>query len=165
MADLTTRYLGLDLRTPLVASASPLTGRLETLVRLQDSGAAAVVLPSLFEEEIVNDSMYTHGVIELGTEQFGEALSYFPPMEFDDLGPERHVRLVEQAKARLDIPVIASVNATAPGSWSRYARLMAEAGADAIELNLYTVPGDPARTAATVEARYLEAIRQVRSAV
>lgn len=164
-ADLSTRYLGLDLRTPIVASAGPLTGRLDTLSRLQDAGVGAVVLPSLFEEELVNESLWLHETLEQGVGASAETVGYFPEADFSDLGPERHVRLVEQAKSRLDIPVIASVNATAPGSWSRYARLMAEAGADAIELNLYTVPGDPARTAATVEARYLEAIRQVRSAV
>jgi len=164
-ADLSTRYLGLDLRSPIVASAGPLTGRLDTLTRLQDAGVGAVVLPSLFEEELVNESLWLHETLEQGVGASAETVGYFPDTDFSELGPERHVRLVEQAKARLEIPVIASVNATAPGSWSRYARLMAEAGADAVELNLYTVPGDPARTAATVEARYLEAIRQVRSAV
>jgi len=165
VADLSTRYLGLDLRSPIVASAGPLTGRIDTLTRLEDAGVAAVVLPSLFEEELVNESLWLHETLEQGVGASAETVGYFPDADFSDLGPERHLRLVEQAKSRLVIPVIASVNATAPGSWSRYARLMAEAGADAIELNLYTVPGDPARTAATVEARYLEAIRQVRAAV
>jgi len=164
-ADLATRYLGLDLRSPIVASAGPLTGRLDTLARLQEAGVGAVVMPSLFEEELVNESLWLHETLEQGVGASAETVGYFPDADFSEIGPERHVRLVEQAKARLEIPVIASVNATAPGSWSRYARLMAEAGADALELNLYTVPGDPARTAATVEARYLEAIRQVCAAV
>ncbi len=165
MPDLSTRYLGLELSSPLVASASPLTGRIETLQRLENAGAAAVVLPSLFEEELVGESVEVDRALELGAEQFGEAVSYFPDMEFYDLGPERHVRLVEQAKAKLEIPVIASVNASRPGSWSRYAGYMAEAGADAIELNLYAVHADPARSGTDVERDYLEAIREVREAV
>lgn len=165
MIDLTTRYLGLELRSPLVASASPLTGRVETLARLQAAGAGAVVLPSLFEEELVQESVDLDATLELGAEQFGEALGYFPDMDFYDLGPGRHVRLVEQAKETLEIPVVASVNAYRPGSWSRYATLMADAGADALELNLYAVPADPTRSAADVEDEYLAAIREVRRAV
>jgi dihydroorotate dehydrogenase (fumarate) len=164
-ADLATRYLGHRLRSPIVASAGPLTGRMDMLVRLQDAGVAAVVLPSLFEEELVGESLRLHETLEQGAGASAEAASYFPDADFSDLGPERHVRLVEQAKARLDIPVIASVNAVAPGSWARYARLMVEAGADAIELNLYSVPGDPARTADEVEGRYLDAIGQVTAVV
>jgi dihydroorotate dehydrogenase (fumarate) len=163
--DLTTRYLGLDLRSPIVASAGPLTGRLETLARLEEAGVGAVVLPSLFEEELVGESLRVHESLERGADASAEAGSYFPEADFSELGPERHVRLVEHAKARLEVPVIASVNAVAPGSWPRYARLMAEAGADAIELNLYAVPADPARAAAKVEERYLDAVRQVRAAV
>jgi len=163
--DLTTRYLGLDLRSPIVASAGPLTGRLDTLARLEDAGVGAVVLPSLFEEELVGESLRVHESLERGAYASPEAASYFPEADFAELGPERHVRLVEHAKARLGIPVVASVNAIAPGSWPRYARLMAEAGADAIELNLYAVPADPSRPAAKVEERYLDAVRQVRAAV
>jgi dihydroorotate dehydrogenase (fumarate) len=127
VADLSTRYLGLDLRSPIVASAGPLTGRVDMLTRLQDAGAAAVVLPSLFEEELVSESLWLHETLEQGVGASAETEGYFPDADFSDIGPDRHVRLVEQAKARLEIPVIASVNATAPGSWSRYARLMARA--------------------------------------
>jgi dihydroorotate dehydrogenase (fumarate) len=148
--DLTTRYLRLDLRSPIVASAGPLTGRLDSLARLEDAGVAAVVLPSLFEEELVGESLRVHESLERGAYSSPEASSYFPDADFSELGPERHVRLVEQAKARLGVPVIASVNAIAPGSWPRYARQMAEAGADALELNLYAVPADPSRAAAKV---------------
>ncbi len=165
MTTLTTRYLGIELRSPIVASAGPLTGHLDTLERLEDSGAAAVVLPSLFEEEVVGESMRLHETLEQGLEQNPETVSYFPDMDFSDLGPERHLRLVEQAKQRLSIPVIASVNAIAPGTWSRYATEMVEAGADAIELNLYAVPNDPSRSAADVEGEYLATLREVRSAV
>ena len=111
MADLRTRYLGFELRTPLVASAGPLTGRLDTLVRLEEAGISAVVLPSLFEEELVSESLELHDVLELGTEQFGEALSYLPDPGFYEMGPERHAQLVASAKDHLAIPVIASVNA------------------------------------------------------
>lgn len=165
MTDLSTAYLGIGLRSPIVASAGPLTGHLDVLARLEDAGAAAVVLPSLFEEEVVVESMNLHETLEQGIEQNPETVGYFPDMDFSDLGTERHLRLVEQAKTRLSIPVIASVNAIAPGSWTRYATEMEEAGADAIELNLYAVPNDPSRSAAEVEEGYLTTIRQVRAAL
>jgi len=165
MADLRTRYLGFDLRTPLVASAGPLTGRLDTLLRLEDAGIGAVVLPSLFEEELVSESLQLHDVLEYGTEQFGEALSYLPDPGFYDIGPERHANLVEGAKARLSVPVIASVNATSPEAFARYASILTDAGADAVELNLYAVPANPDVGSESVEAGYLEAIRHVRAAV
>lgn len=165
MIDLSTTYLGIGLRSPVVASAGPLTGHLDTLERLEDAGVAAVVLPSLFEEEVVFESMHLHETLEQGMEQNPETVGYFPDMDFSDLGPERHLRLVEEAKNRISIPVIASVNAIAPGSWSRYATEMAEAGADAIELNLYAVPNDPARDASAVESGYLATVREVRSAL
>ena len=165
MSGLATHYLGLALRSPLVASAGPLTGHLETLVQLQDAGAGAVVLPSLFEEEVVGEALRLDRALELGAEQSGEATGYFPTMDFSDLGPDRHVRLVEEAKAALDVPVVASVNAVRPGSWSRYAMLMADAGADAVELNLYSVPADATRTAAEVEESYLATVEEVREAV
>jgi len=165
MADLRTTYLGLELRSPVVASAGPLTGTLATLHQLEQAGVAAVVLPSLFEEEVVTESMHLNDVLDQGADWTPEASSFFPDMDFSDLGPERHVKLVERAKASIGIPVIASVNATSPGVWARYAAMMVDAGADAIELNVYAVPGDPAHDAASVEARYLDAIREVRAEV
>ena len=165
MADLRTTYLGLELRSPVVASAGPLTGTLATLHQLEQAGVAAVVLPSLFEEEVVTESMHLNDVLDQGADWTPEASSFFPDMDFSDLGPERHVKLVERAKASIGIPVIASVNATSPGVWARYAAMMVDAGADAIELNVYAVPGDPAHDAASVEARYLDAISEVRSQV
>jgi dihydroorotate dehydrogenase (fumarate) len=165
MTDLTTGYLGLQLTGPVIASAGPHTGRLSTLLQLQDAGAAAVVLPSLFEEEIVDEELSLHEALEQGSGSFAESLDYFPPTDFYDLGAQRHVRLVEEAKAALSIPVIASVNATGPGSWERYAVLMAEAGADAIELNIYALATDPDRSAEEVEEVYLDAVLAVRSAV
>lgn len=165
MPDLRSTYLGLDLRSPIVASAGPLTGNLDSLKRLEERGVGAVVLPSLFEEEIVHESLKMHETLEQGSEQNPETVGYFPDVDLSDLGPQRSLRLVEQAKNSLGIPVIASVNAIAPGSWSRYATEMAEAGADAIELNLYAVPADPTRPGTDVEAGYLATIREVRSAI
>lgn len=165
MPELGTTYVGLPLSSPVVASAGPLTGRLDSLVELQAAGTGAVVLPSLFEEEIVEEELSLHEALEQGVNSFAEAIDYFPRTDFYDLGPERHVRLVEQAKEKLSIPVVASVNAAHPGSWSRYAAQMADAGADAIELNVYAVAADPARSAAEVEAGYLDVIAEVRSAV
>lgn len=165
MGQLATKYLGLEIPSPVVASAGPDTGKVDTLVQLQDAGVGAVVLPSLFEEEVVAEELSLVKALEQGTGSFAEAMDYFPPTDFGELGPERHVRLVEEAKAKLSVPVVASVNAAHSGSWERYAGLMVEAGADAVELNLYAMPSDPARSAADVETAYLDVVREVRAAV
>ncbi|HEU4426827.1 MAG TPA: dihydroorotate dehydrogenase-like protein [Pilimelia sp.] len=165
MIDLRTTYLGLSLRSPLVASASPLTGQLDSLLALERAGAAAVVLPSLFEEEIEYDSMLLHERLETGALSFPEATDFFPTIEFDNVGPQEHVKLVAVAKDHLRVPVIASINGTTPGGWTYHSGLMADAGADAIELNLYAVAADPRRSAAEVESGYLEVVRQVRAAI
>jgi dihydroorotate dehydrogenase (fumarate) len=165
MTDLATIYLGLRLRSPLVASASPLTGHLDSLRALERAGAAAVVLPSLFEEEVEDESMRLHERLETGADSFPEAGDFFPTLEFDDIGPQRHVKLAAAAKDTLSVPVIASVNGITPGGWVHYAQLMADAGADAIELNLYSVAADPWRSATSVESNYLEVVRLVRGAV
>jgi dihydroorotate dehydrogenase (fumarate) len=165
MTDLRTSYLGIRLRSPLVASASPLTGRLHTLHELQRAGAAAVVLPSLFEEETEDESMRLHERLEAGANSFPEASDFFPAMEYDSIGPQKHVKLVAAAKDLLAIPVIASINGITPGGWVHYAQLMVDAGADAIELNLYSVAADPWRSSASVEDSYLEVVRLVRNAV
>jgi len=164
MADLTTQYLGFELSSPLVASAGPLTSRLDTLEMLQDAGAAAVVLPSLFEEEVIASGLELHALHTQGTESFAEALTYLPDLG----GPtvvERALELVEGAKGALDVPVIASVNGTTPGGWVRHSRELVDAGTDALELNLYSVAADVTDTAGTVEARQLELVRAVRDAV
>lgn len=163
--DLSTAYLGLQLRSPLVASSSPLTGDLDGLRRLEDAGAAAVVLPSLFEEEIHHGASEVDRLLETGAESFGEALSYFPELEEYDTGPDRYLRLVEDAKRILDIPVVASLNGTTPGGWLEHAKGIEEAGADALELNLYHVAADPDTTAAAIEARDREIVAQVRRSV
>jgi dihydroorotate dehydrogenase (fumarate) len=165
MTDLRTTYLGMPLRSPLVASASPLTGHLDSLLALERAGAAAVVLPSLFEEEVEDESMRLHDRLETGALSFPEATDFFPSLEFDDIGPQRHVKLAAAAKQALGIPVIASINGITPGGWVNYAQLMADAGADAIELNLYSVAADPWRSCTSVESAYLEVVHLVRGAV
>ncbi|HEY6798814.1 MAG TPA: dihydroorotate dehydrogenase-like protein [Kineosporiaceae bacterium] len=163
--DLRTTYLGLPLSGPVIASAGPLTGRLEDLLRLEDAGAAAVVLPSLFEEEVIDEELLLDEHLEQGTNSYAESVDYFPVLPELELGAERHLRLLGEAKERLGIPVIASLNAVHPGSWERYAGEFVAAGADAVELNLYSMATDPTRDAATVEAGYLEVIAGVRKAV
>jgi dihydroorotate dehydrogenase (fumarate) len=163
--DLRTRYLGLDLSGPVIASASPLTGRLDDLMRLEDAGVAAVVLPSLFEEEVIHEELALHEHLEQGAGSFAESVDYFPDMPELELGTERHLRLLTEAKTRLNIPVIASVNAVHPGSWQRFAVEMVDAGADAIELNMYSLATDPKRDSASVEADYLEVVAAVRASV
>ncbi|MGL6279776.1 MAG: dihydroorotate dehydrogenase-like protein, partial [Gaiella sp.] len=163
--DLSTVYLGLELRNPVVASASPLTGELDTLRALESAGAGAVVLPSLFEEQIEHQDLELHHALEHGAHSFSEALTYFPEIDDVPTGPTAYLERLEQAKAALRIPVIASLNGASPGGWVRYARLAEEAGADAIELNTYAVEANPLRDAAEVEANLLELVTQVRAAV
>ena len=165
-ADLTTRYLGLELAGPVVASAGPLTGTLDGLRALEDAGAAAVVLPSLFEEDVIEEELRLADLLDDG-EGFAEFASA-PLSEAAEgyvMGPERHVRLVKRANEALGIPVIASVNATGTGGWERYAALLVEAGADAIELNMYAVAADAQVPAAEVEAQKLDVVSAVRAAV
>ena len=165
MIDLRTRYLGLDLTSPIVASASPLNGHLDTARVVEESGAAALVLPSLFEEEILHEEAQLTRALEAGTGHFAEALDYFPAIgEFTSVG-DRYLAHLEALKRQAAVPVIASLNAASTGSWSTYATLLADAGADALELNLYHVAADPRRTGEEVEATDLEIIASVRSSL
>ena len=164
-ADLATTYLGLSLGSPIVASASPLTGEVETAQRIADAGAAAIVMPSLFEEEIVREEIELNFALEVGTEHFAEALDYFPAVREIATAADRYVAKFGEIKAAVDVPVIASLNATSTGSWTRYAALLEEAGADAIELNLYHVAADPDRSAADVEDEKLAVIAAVRGRI
>lgn len=164
-ADLTTRYLGLDLASPIVASASPLTGEVDTARRIADAGAAAIVLPSLFEEEVLHEELELDRALLAGSEHFAEALDYFPDVPEIANAGDRYVSHLEEIKAAVPVPVIASLNATTGGGWTRYATRLADAGADAIELNLYSVAADPTRSAADVEAEKLEVVREVRQAI
>jgi len=160
-----TKYLGLDLKNPLVASAGPLTGRIDTLMKLEEAGAAAVVLPSLFEEEIVREGVEIALLYDYQNEGFGEAQTYLPEMENYNTGPETYLQLVRQAKQSLTIPVIGSLNGTSKGGWIHYGRMIEGAGADALELNIYYLAADPEMTAQQVEDQYLELVASVRRAV
>lgn len=165
MIDLSTRYLGLDLRSPIVASASPLNRDPDTVARIEGAGAAAIVLPSLFEEEILHEETQLSQALEAGSEHYAEALDYFPAVDgFADPGAS-YLADLERIKARSSVPVIGSLNATSAGGWVRYAKLIADAGADALELNLYYVAADPGRNAADMEAADLEVIAAVRAEI
>ncbi|HEY5013035.1 MAG TPA: dihydroorotate dehydrogenase-like protein, partial [Acidimicrobiia bacterium] len=163
--DLRTRYLGLELRSPIVASASPLNDQLERVQEIEDAGAAAIVMPSLFEEEILFEEIELNRSLEAGSGHFAEALDYFPAVGELASTADRYLARLEAIKAQCSVPVIASLNATSTGAWTRYAQLMADAGADAVELNLYHVVADPSRRAADIEASDVEIIESVRSAL
>jgi dihydroorotate dehydrogenase (fumarate) len=162
---LDTTYLGLSLRSPIVASAGPLTGDGDTAARLADAGAGALVLPSLFEEEVVHEQVELTTVLEAGSEHFAEALNYFPELPAFRDAWYRYLANLEEVKARVSIPVIASLNGSTPGGWIRYARLLGDAGADALELNVYRVAADPACDAARMENDDLALIAEVKAAV
>ena len=163
--DLTTTYLGLKLKNPLVPSAGPLSHTVDSMKRLEDFGAAAIVVYSLFEEQIEHESAELNHYLAQGTESFAEALTYFPEAEDYNLGPEEYVEHIRKAKQALKIPVIGSINGVSTGGWTKYAKKIEEAGADAIELNVYHVAADPAQAGAAVEERYLEILRAVKSTV
>lgn len=164
-ADLSSRYLGLSLRNPIVASAGPLTGNLDGLRQLEQAGVAAAVLPSLFEEQITRDQQRVHAFYEDHAGGFGEALSFFPELEHYQVGPGDYLKMLEEAKRSVSIPVIGSLNGSSPGGWARYAKQFQNCGADAVELNIYFVPTDPQMTSAAVESRYIELVAVVREAV
>src|SRR5512134_1600429 len=162
MADLATEYLGLELPTPVVLASCALSNRVENLEMAEGHGAGAVVLRSLFEEQLEEATSALEQELLRGAESNPEARTYFPPQR---VGPHDYLSLVEKAKRALQIPVIASLNCCAPGSWTGYARDIEQAGADALEVNLYAVEADLATSSADVEARYLEIVRAVRAAV
>jgi dihydroorotate dehydrogenase (fumarate) len=161
MADLHTRYLGLDLRSPLVASASPLTGTLDGLRRLEAAGAAAVVLPSLFEEQLTLEGNHIRRLLEAGAGSLSAALA----LDEYNAGPYGYLTLVEKAKASLEVPVVASLNGVTPGGWVEHAALLEEAGADALELNVYYVSSSPRLGGSEVERRFLELVGSVRQTI
>ena len=165
MIDLSTTYLGLKLRNPLVPSASPLSRDLETPRRLEEAGAAAIVLESLFEEEILHDQHELHWHTAQMTEVFAESLSWLPEHDRYEVYGEDYLERLYQLKKTLGIPVIASLNGATRGGWTRFAAMFQEAGADAIELNIYFLATDPGETGAEVEQRYLDILNAVRAAV
>ncbi len=163
--DLTTRYMGLRLKNPLVASASPLNADLDNVRRLEESGAAAVVLPSIFEEQIEAEMQRYDSLAMANAESFQEALTFFPDYGLRDGGAGRYLDYVRQAVEAVDIPVIGSLNGTTAEGWIAYARQLEEAGAWGLELNVYFIPTDLTMTSEAVEQRYLDIVRAVRQAV
>lgn len=165
MIDLSTRYLGLELTSPLVASASPLCENIADIRRMEDSGISAVVLPSLFEEQLRLESEGLDEDLSRTEGSFAEFLSAFPDLRNYNLGPEGYLELIRWAKQAVGIPIIGSLNGVSIGGWLRYASLMQEAGANAIELNLYNVVSDPTVSSIRVEQDYCEVVAQVKSAI
>jgi dihydroorotate dehydrogenase (fumarate) len=163
--DLSTIYLGLKLRTPLVPSASPLSEEVDNIKRLEDAGASAVVLYSLFEEQLRRDRLELAQHLEHGTESFAEALTYFPEPDELKLGPEEYLKHIARAKAAVDIPIIASLNGSSVGGWTEYASQIQQAGADALELNIYYIPTDMDLTGSQVEQTYVDILTAVKSQV
>jgi dihydroorotate dehydrogenase (fumarate) len=165
MADLSTRYMGLTLKNPLVASASPLTESPDNLRRMEDMGIAAVVLPSLFEEQLTLESNLLDEDLWRGAEEFPEATSYLPDLSNYNTGPDGYLELIRRAKRSVAIPVIASLNGVTPSGWVRYAKHIEQAGADALELNIYSLETDPLKSGADVEESYCELVHQVKASV
>jgi dihydroorotate dehydrogenase (fumarate) len=163
--ELSTTYMGLALRNPLVASPSPLSYTLDGVRRLADGGVGAIVLYSLFEEQLREQTARAIGLIEDSAESFPEALSYFPSVAEEDGSPRAYLALLERAVAAVDIPVIASLNGITPDGWTEYARSMQDAGAAAIELNIYYLPGDTETSGRDVEQRHVDVLERVKSAV
>ena len=165
MTNLQTKYLGLSLKNPVVVSAGPLTKKVAGLKELEDCGAAAVVLHSLFEEQINLEASVLDRALESGADVSAEALSVFPDMGNYNIGPDAYLEYIRKAKQAVSIPVIASLNGVSAGGWVRYAKLMEDAGADALELNIYYLPTDPNVTAGKVEEMYTELVATVNSSV
>ena len=163
--ELSTNYMGLALRNPLVASASPLSHTVDGVRRLADAGVGAVVLHSLFEEQLREESVLNARLADAGSESFAESLSYFPAEVEEDAGPHNYLSLLERSAAAVDIPVIASLNGVTPEGWTDYASAMQDAGAAAIELNIYYLPGDPSTSGRDVEQRYVDILDRVKDTV
>ena len=165
MVNLKTNYLGLDLKNPFVASASSLSKKLSNIKKMEDAGIASVVLYSLFEEEITHESQTLDYFLSRGTESFAEALTYFPDLDNYNLGPEKYLGLISKAKESVQIPVIASLNGISSGGWIEYAKLIEQAGADALELNLYYVSTDLDVAGVELEKAYVELVRNIRKEI
>jgi dihydroorotate dehydrogenase (fumarate) len=163
--DLTTNYLGLSLKNPIVPSSSPLSHKVDSIRLLEDSGAAAVVMYSLFEEQITSESYYLDYYLSQGIDSYGESLSYFPEMQGYNIGPDDYVDLIRRAKEAVDIPIIGSLNGISTGGWIDYASLIQEAGADALELNVYYIPTSIHLTGAEVEQIYVDILQDVKNVV
>jgi dihydroorotate dehydrogenase (fumarate) len=163
--NLTTSYMGMTLKNPIVPSASPLSGQIDNIRRMEDAGAAAVVMYSLFEEQIVYESHQLDRDLSYGTESFAESLSYFPDLTTYNIGPDQYLDLLRKAKQSVGIPIIGSLNAASPRGWVEYARKIEQTGVDALELNIYFIPTNPDQTSEEVEQTYLEIVREVKKLV
>ena len=163
--DLTTEYLGLQLKNPIMASSSPLSSSVDSIRRLEDAGAAGLVMYSLFEEQITLDNYYLDYYLSHGTDSSPESLSYFPEMASYNVGPDDYLNLIRQAKDSVEIPIIGSLNGISTGGWIDYARQIEEAGADALELNVYYIPTSLFMTGGEVEYIYIDILKQVKETV
>ena len=161
MIDLKTTYLGLELKNPLVASASALSKRTSRVSQMEDAGISAVVMYSLFEEQIVHDSLAFNYFMERGTESFAEALTYYPQLDRYNVGPEEYLEQIRKNKETVEIPVIGSLNGVSNSGWIKYAKMMEQAGADALELNTYFIPTNPELSASELEKHYIELVKAV----
>ena len=162
MVDLRTKYLGLQLRNPLVASASPLSKKVDTARQLEDAGVSAIVMYSLFEEQIQNESRALDHYLTQGSDSFPEALSYFPDLGDIQVGPQEYLNQIRLLKETVDIPVIGSLNGISEGGWIEYAGMIQQAGADALELNIYYLPTDPAISADQLEQSYIDLVAKIK---
>lgn len=165
MSDLSTTYLGLELKNPVVVSGNPLCKEIDMIRRMEDVGAAAVVLHSLFEEQLDAESHHLDRYLSHGTESYAEAIEYFPDLDEYKLGPEEYLQHIEQAKQAVDVPIIASLNGVTSGGWIDYAKRIESAGADALELNIYFVAADAEMSSAAVDATYYELVQDIRKEV
>jgi dihydroorotate dehydrogenase (fumarate) len=163
--DLSVEYMGLHLKHPIVPSASPLSNTVDGIRALEDAGASAVVMYSLFEEQITSESFYLDDFLTYGTNCYSEALDYFPDLENYNVGPDGYLNLVRRAKESTEIPIIGSLNGVSSGGWIEYASLIEEAGADALELNIYFIPTNPEMTSKEVESLYVDVLKDVKSTV
>ncbi len=165
MTDLTTTYLGLTLKNPVVASASPLTKKLDTAKKLDDAGVGAIVMYSLFEEQIIHESLELDHYLTRGSNSSAEAMSYIPDTGMYAMGPGKYLDHLNAVKNAVSVPVIGSLNGVSKGGWTRFARYMEEAGADAVELNLYYLAADPELTSVELENTYVDLVADVKSAI
>ncbi len=165
MPNLSTTYLGLELQNPIVCSAGPLTKDERMFARMEDAGASAIVMHSLFEEQLTSVSEFMDSNLSRGIESFSEALSFFPDLGDYNLGPDGYLEHITRAKRTIDIPLIGSLNGDTRGGWVRFARQIEQAGADALELNVYNLPADPSESSTSVEQRLVDLVTEVRSQI
>lgn len=163
--DLTTKYLGIKLKNPIVPSASPLSYSLDSMKQLEDAGASAIVMYSLFEEQIAHERSELLHYLSHGTDSYAEALSYFPEVQHYNSGPDEYLNNIRNAKKSLDIPIIGSLNGVSVGGWIEYAKKIQDAGADALELNIYYIPTNPDVSSSELENKYLEVAKTVKKSV